>query len=245
VKFIFFLTVLINITFFLWEYRKGAPEVYLPQRLEHSQADAQNIILLSNPPEIPEEKINSIDVGQDQPVSQPAQQLITGNQNSVVALISKSQPLFTCYQLNKNATREDFIASTDNSQKYILDFTQQEEPFISNYLVLSLPVSTFEQAQTRKEKLIEQGISDLWLFRKGVFKWRISLGLFSSSETAVRAKEQYARETTVALEVVPSWKTHTVAKLTLQTKEKQIISEFAKTYSHLIAKEVACSPIKQ
>jgi hypothetical protein len=53
VKFIFFLTVLINITFFLWEYRKGAPEVYLPQRLEHSQADAQNIILLSNPPEIP------------------------------------------------------------------------------------------------------------------------------------------------------------------------------------------------
>ncbi|HIG64007.1 MAG TPA: hypothetical protein EYQ43_00105 [Methyloprofundus sp.] len=59
-RFIFYLTLLINIIFFLWEYRKGAPEIYFPQRLEYSQGNAQNIILLNNSPEIPEEKIRRI-----------------------------------------------------------------------------------------------------------------------------------------------------------------------------------------
>lgn len=46
-KFVFFLTLLVNIVFFLWEYRKGAPAVYLPPAFKYSTSDAQQILLLT------------------------------------------------------------------------------------------------------------------------------------------------------------------------------------------------------
>ncbi len=51
-KLVFFLCLLINITFFLWEYRKGAPGIYLPPAFEYSESDAKKIIVLANSPEI-------------------------------------------------------------------------------------------------------------------------------------------------------------------------------------------------
>lgn len=49
-KFLFLGIVLINIVFFIWEYRKGAPEIYLPPVYENSLAStkyAQKISLLT------------------------------------------------------------------------------------------------------------------------------------------------------------------------------------------------------
>jgi len=55
VKFIFLAIMLVNIVFFLWQLRIGAPGIYLPpnyeKRIAHS-AGRQKIILLSEMPEL-------------------------------------------------------------------------------------------------------------------------------------------------------------------------------------------------
>ena len=107
-KFVFFLSLLINIIFFLWEYRKGAPDIYLPPTFEYSKSDTQKIVLLK-----------------------------------ATMTIDASKTLIACYQLNQTVTKKDFISQTDIKQKYTLAFAEEEVPYISNYLVLTLPVDTF------------------------------------------------------------------------------------------------------
>ena len=53
-KILFLCVFLANIVFFIWEFRKGAPEVYLPPSYENSigiQNHSQKIMLLSELPE--------------------------------------------------------------------------------------------------------------------------------------------------------------------------------------------------
>ncbi len=283
-KFVFFLILLINIAFFLWEYRKGAPDIYLPPPIEYSTRDTQKIILIGNRPEIPEEFIKNSDTAQDQLVSKPEKQLDTDNEIGAVAFVDPRQlitsnqsklsdinskiaattefigPVYqeselvqkhqftrpineqflqalepdktqrerqsdstlsdaekhtqiqavvdtdsvvACFQLTSSATQTDFISQTSKENNYILTFAEQEMPYISNYLVLTLPAETFQLAQNGQETLKQQGIKDLWMFKKGIFKWRISLGLFSSLEKAEFARKQYAKLTTESLDVVP------------------------------------------
>ena len=78
------------------------------------------------------------------------------------------------------------------------------------------------------------------MFKKGKFKWRISLGLFTSSKKAEFAKKQYAMKTTESLDVVPSWQTQTLTQITINAQQQGIISGFEKKFSHLIAREVDC-----
>lgn len=296
-KFVFFLTLFINITFFLWEYRKGAPDIYLPPAYKYSENDAQKIVLLSIPPEILKQSIKIADTGLGQPVVRPENQASTDVEGAFVgpvyqqsdviqeqelvgpvveqstnlsdprinsekqqleadAVLETSgesphiktvkdinnvpEPFIACYQLNQTATEKEFISSGDIEQTYTLAFTEEDVPYISNYLVLTLPVETIQQAKIRQETLKQEGISDLWMFKKGKFKWRISLGLFSSPEKAEFAKEQYTRQTTESLDVVPSWQMQTVTQLTISTLQKKQISGFEKKFSYLLAKEVDC-----
>ncbi len=280
-KFVFFLTLLVNIIFFLWEYRKGAPSVYLPPPFEYSASDAQQILLLTEAPEMTHQATDPAVIDKksreehvtpatseafvemaelptpDQPKlpeteshvriehefvglvqqheivpqsSNPfklerkteTQQLVTGSaqenlennteKKTAIGTIGASSTLIACYHLNPGAAEKDFISQIANGQNYNLTFTEQEVPFISNYLVLTLAGDTLQQARQREQILKQQGINDLWMFKSGKFKWRISLGLFSSPKNAESAKELYARQTSEYLEVVPSWQNQLVPR---------------------------------
>lgn len=309
-KFVFFLTLLVNIVFFLWEYRKGAPSVYLPPAFEYSASDAQQILLLTKPPEItpqatgqaitderpPAEQVNpamteavvemvellaadkhklpadtsQVRIAHDfigpinqQPeiVPQPfkplesaikteTQQLVADAiQDSLesspelrteIDPISASNTLISCYHLNAGAAKKDFIRQTENGQNYNLTFTEQEVPYISNYLVLTFAGDTLQQARQREQTLKQQGINDLWMFKSGKFKWRISLGLFSSPKNAESAKELYARQTSEYLEVVPSWQNQLVMQVTINAQQQAIISDFERKFTHVISSQVDC-----
>jgi len=321
VKFVFSLALLINITFFLWEYRKGAPDIYLPTPIEYSTIDTQKIILLNEPPAIPIESNKNTDTAQDQLVTKPEQQLDTDNEIGAVAFVGPRQlnasnqsklsdtdskiaatsefvgPVYqqpsviqeyeftgpineqspklietdrpqgeqqadttlsdakkntqiqaiinansvvACYQLTSSATKTDFISQTDKKKNYTLTFAELQVPYITNYIVLTLPAETFQLAQNTQKTLKQQGIKDLWMFKKGIFKWRISLGIFSSLENAGVARNQYAKLTTESLDVVPSWKSHTVTQVTISAQQEQDISVFEQRFSNYINKDLDC-----
>ncbi|WP_428354320.1 hypothetical protein [Methyloprofundus sp.] len=111
---------------------------------------------------------------------------------------------------------------------------------ISSYLVLTLPTDDLQLAKNRRDILKQQGITDLWMFKKGQFKWRISLGLFSSSDKALFAKQQYAQQTTEELDVVPSWQTHNITQVTISAQQKQKISDFEQSFANFIDKDANC-----
>ncbi|TXL05489.1 hypothetical protein BMR07_09460, partial [Methylococcaceae bacterium CS1] len=134
--------------------------------------------------------------------------------------------LTTCYQLLNSEYKQELLSQTNLESGYTMSFTEQEVPYISNYLVLTLAAESIQQAEKRQEEIKQQGISDLWVFKQGKFKWRISLGLFSTLEKAEFAKEQYAQQITQSLAVVSSWQTHTVTQVTINAQQNEIISSF-------------------
>ena len=129
--------------------------------------------------------------------------LSDAKKNTQIQAIINANSVVACYQLTSSATKTDFISQTDKKKNYTLTFAELQVPYITNYIVLTLPAETFQLAQNGQETLKQQGIKDLWMFKKGIFKWRISLGLFSSLEKAEFARKQYAKLTTESLDVVP------------------------------------------
>jgi len=285
VKFVFLAAMLVNIIFFFWEYRLGAPEIYLPPATKSATLNAQKIILLSQPPKLQEEAIKTAD--QDQ---QPEEQMHIKNEsfsaddsisihvNEFVGPIEipltpevfqterlteitinpepvqnktdvapKSTviietPVIACFQLYNNDDKQKILAQSSQQNDYSLSFTEQEQTYIKSYLVLTLPAESLAQAIELEKMLRQQGINDLWLFRQGVFKWHISLGLFSSANKAELAKQQYVRNITQPLIVRPSIQTKTVTLITITTRQDEILASFKQNFAQHIDKEVDCLP---
>jgi len=86
VKFLFLSILLGNIVFFFWEYRKGAPEIYLPTDIERkaSNDNQQQIFLLSELPakvvplEIDSANNNEVSVP-EAPFIEPKQELLAND----------------------------------------------------------------------------------------------------------------------------------------------------------------------
>ena len=58
-----------------------------------------------------------------------------------------------------------------------------------------------------EQKLKSQRFSELWLFRSGEFRGRISLGLFGIEENAIKALEEASKKTNIAFKVMPRYET--------------------------------------
>lgn len=180
----------------------------------------------------------------------------TDNSNSEIYANSKEEGVLNvastrestisiCFQLKKDIVQQDIITHSTNLSKYQLKFSQQERPYYSNYLVLTLPAESLQQATSLKENLRQQGINDLWLFKKGDFKWQISLGLFSSEEKAELAKSQYTQQITQPLLVMPSIQMQLITHVLVSAENKADISQFKQSFANYIDKQVDCFPTQQ
>jgi len=248
VKIILFFTVLINITFFLWEYRKGAPEIYLPAVIEYSTANAEKIVLLDKQPALhkhvdshqkpltieTEDRLDVIEA-KDISTSIKPKQINKGNIDKLSA----------CYQLIDSADINEILTFSKQQSTYRIAYSEQEVPYINNYLVLTLPAESLEQAKSQQEAIIQHGISDLWLFEKGGFKWRVSLGLFNSLAEADFARQEFTKLITQGLVVEPNWKKHTVTQVSINAPNTEAISTFEQRFSHYFDSQADCVLAKQ
>ncbi len=84
----------------------------------------------------------------------------------------------------------------------------------------------------------------MWLFREGLFQWRISLGLFSGKEQAEKAKEQFSERTHQELEVVSSYLKKTVTIVKISTDDRQEVAAFEKKFAMIVDQKVDCNHVK-
>lgn len=313
-KFIFFLVLLINSIFFLWQYRKGAPEIYLPRLEKNSSASTETIILLDHLPEVAAEIATKVQINRTQTLLESVKQKMTDNGAELVGprplqlelqanrdevirvtqniggTVSRAvdphkettlslripphsgetqavetnimiesgsninDPIATegsdlpehkknisaCFQLQAVSDKQQILDQNNKQNEFELSFVAQEQAYISNFLVLTLAADSLQQAIDLQEILIQQGIDDLWLFKKGKFKWQISLGLFSTAQKAADAKEVYSRKIAQMVVVTPSFQQRTVTQVILYAQQEAIISSFAKKYAHYIDQKVSC-----
>jgi len=308
VKFLFLSILLGNIVFFFWEYRKGAPEIYLPTDIERkaSNDNQQQIFLLSELPakvvplEIDSANNNEVSVP-EAPFIEPKQELLANNdfvgplnnieQENIHAegqnmgfigpllvdenivddsekeieaisitkpeakiiepnelleddpepaeLNAKTEVLFACYLLREGEYSEQMFATSNKSATFKFELVQQKQQYISSYLVLTLAANSYREAKAWESDIKQQGINELWLFTRGSFKWRISLGLFSTQSKAEKVKASFAQRMPRELEVVPSHQTRVVTEVKISGQEKDI-SLFKGEFSQYFKQESEC-----
>ncbi|NOQ13073.1 MAG: hypothetical protein GQ583_01150 [Methyloprofundus sp.] len=339
--------LLINISFFFWEYRKGAPEIYQPQEVTAYVSrghDTEQIFLLS---ELPPEEKNTIQVAvttqrqevateeltlaadfaldvndlkvqsidndeglllssslaelkiadalstylaqefippvheqfesvidknykQKIVVDEPPESIdelrvknaISGQQASFIGPPAPTSPLTTttlaqqddiaekptsglvqntaCYILQKSKYKQEMQTLVNSDSNFKLKFIDQEQEYISSYLVLTSAADSLQQAKQQASSIQQQGIEELWLFRQGEFKWRISLGLFSSKAKAVKARKNYAQQITQVLNIVPSIRKKKNIIVNVTTA-KAFMTDFESEFSVFIDKKISCT----
>jgi len=303
VKLFFLLIALLNISFFFWEYRKGAPEIYQPKTIHAKQLEQQIFLLSESLPaeynivQRPVKTASLVNDADKLPMTESlwragnlvtfdvtletdlknalARQFIplpdtwhklsdvlnvsaeikpidavvseTKNTDSVQknTLVSTDTKVThrstACYMLQSDDSQREMQTLVNNDDRYHLIFQKREQTSISSYLVLTDAADSLQAAKEQVKSIRQQGIEDLWLFRQGEFKWRISLGLFSSKAKAIKARKHYGKQITQTLNIVPRIRKQ---KMTLVTVVSQqgVMPDFERTFSTLITKKVNCTP---
>jgi len=144
-----------------------------------------------------------------------------------------------CYKLKSNDDFKD-VQRLAEREFYKLTLVNQPTSFIGNYLLLT-PLSDMREAFKLEQKLKLQGYTDLWLFRSGEFRSRISLGLFGIKENAIRAQQEISEKTKLTLQVMPRYesKQNLVVLINLINSE---IEKFENKFSKYIDKNDTCTP---
>ncbi len=277
-KFLFLSILLCNIIFFFWEYRKGAPEIYLPNSIENklNNDNSSQIFLLS---ELPVKDISlegdTVDNSEVSVFEIHAKKLFIGpllpaenNKDDSEALLMakreaviiepntllrhnpklaesniKAKILSTCYRLQDGEYSEQMFVTSNKSETFKFELVRQEQQHISSYLVLTLAANSYQEAKTWEKSIKQQGINELWLFTRGKFKWRISLGLFSTQSKAEKVKASFARRILRELEVVPSYQTKVQTVVKISGLEKDI-SLFKDEFFQYFKQESECAKVQ-
>lgn len=288
VKIIFLCVFLVNVVFFFWQYRKGAPEIYLPPSYENNLDSAkytQKIMLLSEVSgakeldkvvELSEEENSYSDLFiaplavqnaiesavKQRPAEQINTELIQTKQNSELGdLVVETDPgrinnelmdvdidttsqalnsqIVACYQLKTGEYTQNTFTQDIEDSAFKLDLLEQQRD-VESFLVLTMEALSFQEAVSREEELKQQGIGDLWLFQRGLFKWRISLGFFIEKEQAIQAKELFSEKTSQELEVVPSYLATAVTIVKISAQEEQGITAFEQEFSMIVDQKIDC-----
>ncbi|BCG64209.1 MAG: hypothetical protein methR_P1977 [Methyloprofundus sp.] len=145
-----------------------------------------------------------------------------------------------CYLLKKSRYKKEMLVLASSDSRYQLKFLDQEQEYISSYLVLTKAAGSLSVAKERVALIKDQGIKELWLFRQGEFKWRISLGLFSTKVKAIKARNNYARQITQVLNIAPSVRKKKITLVSV-TSENQFMTDFESKFSVFIDQKVSCT----
>ena len=312
-KFLFLSILLGNIIFFFWEYRKGAPEIYLPASIE-SKAGIDNhpqIFLLSELPAkvVPLEidsannnEVSILAIHSEESFIGPKQELLANNDfvgslNNIeptniraadqnmefidpllvdesivgspikeIEAISTAKPeamviepdrllgadfepaepsaktevLFVCFSLRDGEYSEQMFATANKSDTFKFELVREEQQYISSYLVLTEAANSYQEAKAREKAIKQQGINELWLFTRGDFKWRISLGLFGTQSKAEKVKVSFSKLMVRELEVMPSYQARMATEVKISGQEKDI-SLFKDEFFQYFKQESECA----
>jgi len=198
-KIFFFLVLLINIVFFLWEFKTGEEKVLTSNK----DNTTEKISLLSELSKKELNKRRAIAVAKEQENVRQAEILKSQSvieEQSNIDLESKvdldseidldSKPF--CYQVGPflNEVLLDVWIANNEIDVNSLTKVNEMKKKITGFLVYYPQADTYEQSKKNTRMLENKGFTDFWMFRKGELKGNISLGLFVEERraTALRNK---------------------------------------------------------
>jgi len=145
-----------------------------------------------------------------------------------------------CYKLKSDDDFND-VQRLAEREFYKLTLINQPTYIIGNYLLLTPESKSMRESFKLEQELKSQGYSDLWLFRSGEFRGRISFGLFGIKENAIKALNAISKKTDIALELTPRYESqqNMVMNINLLNTE---ITKFENTFAKYIDKDNSCAP---
>lgn len=203
-KYLFFLLLLGNIVFYLWE--TGAGRI-APETEQTQTTPPERIVLLSElPPPAAEAVAES---RQETPPPSPSPNSATQEPASISALAQTPPPptieapkpeappsaaqAETCRLLGPyNAQRQAQAAlqERDDGQRR-LKLVKRPTPVETGYLLVYPPADTAEAAQANRKMLMEKGFADAWVVDKGEDRNAVSLAAIHNKARADAALSRY------------------------------------------------------
>ena len=163
---------------------------------------------------------------------------------------AESETVFECYEIGPFVdveSRQKWLNNVAVKTETVYLFSE-DNPEISGYLVYYPAPETFTESKAIFEMLQEQGITDIWLFRKGERRGDISLGVYTKESRALRLKEAYANRD-IMLKIQPRYQTKSqhFVKLFWDKQKLNVLNNsfdsVTKTIPKLgIKKAVSCDP---
>jgi len=213
-KYLFFLLILFNLVFYLWETGVGRT------RTQQAQSTApnppkENIVLLKGSagkptepaaPTAPAEIVDSRHKEENQATSSP---ITTEQQENLATAASEAKPTSaengeTCHwlgsfsSLKKAQIALKALGIPSNPVKPIKKPTETE----NGYSLLYPAAINLQEAQANRKMLAEKGFKDAWLVENGENQYAISLAYLTNKERANEALARYQSQG-IAAELKP------------------------------------------
>ncbi len=209
-KYVFYLLLMANVLFFLWEQNFGnaALERQKTSVKTIGQEPAERIVLIRELPSRPKtaaalappaaEKTAEPSANTQQAMLEPP-----AGQSPPPA-VPESSPVPTCYQLGPFASEAEARVRLNALRSQSDDLEAEIKPVerVQGFLVLYPKAETPELVKADKTMLIERGIKEMWVIDRGALKGAISLGLFKKKEHAEAAQKTF-QEKGIKAEIQP------------------------------------------
>lgn len=198
-KSFFYLLVLLNVAFFLWETgtredSESYRELAIPSNVERialAQESAGTAGSDSEGADVPPE---TLDIESAQPDDIPAPE----------AKLEWPPRLVDCFRIGPSQTREEADFRLQLLKGTAPDVAVKMRPgdVPDGWWVLFPKAQSQEAAKENRRMLVQKGAVDAWVFDKGPLQWAISLGLYRKREDA-EAAQKPLMEKSIVTEVVP------------------------------------------
>ena len=214
-KYLFYLLLIGNVVFYLWETGVGGERTKVERRELALPDETERLVLLRELPDAPKKARGS------EPSAQIDRQQMK-EESAVNAIIEESQleakkatpqpspvptikPDPSCHlfgPIDGEAQANKAMGELKPQLTGEVDVVRRPAETIGGYWVLYPKAENLDAAKINRRMLMDKGIRDIWLFDKGELAGAISLGLYHSQQRAEAAQKKFF-EQNLKTEVVP------------------------------------------
>jgi len=220
-KIFFFLVLLINIVFFLWEFKTGKEKV----SISNKDNTTEKISLLSELSKKELSKRRAIAVAKKQEDVRQAKILKSQSLIEEQSNIGLENKPF-CYQVGPflNEILLDVWLASNEIDINSLTKVNEMKKKITGFLVYYPQAETYEQSKKNIQVLENKGFTDFWMFRKGELKGNISLGLFVEERRATALRDKLLTAG-VNVKIMPRYRLVSMWYVNILSNNKIIMDE--------------------
>lgn len=213
-KYLFYLLLLGNVVFYLWETGVGRERTKVEQRELALPDETERLVLLGELPEAQKKAQGTSplpQIARQQDKSEPA--VSASIEPQVEEKVSPqpspaptAKPDPNCFLFGPLASEVQARRALGELKPQLttgdVDVVNRPAETIGGYWVLYPKAENLDAARINRRMLMDKGIRDIWLFDKGEMVGAISLGLYHSQQRAEAAQKKFF-EQNLKSEVVP------------------------------------------